>query len=130
MSNKKQIKTLEDAMCILKYLQDTAKTVANYEDSIFEDERGMASSEARELVEVLLNLDLNSEAKTEAKKTAFYVTHKIEARYIAAVEADNVEDALKKAQDELSNADFGEAEDIDGEAVNVEDADGNRVWER
>lgn len=60
----------------------------------------------------------------------FYITYKIEARYIAKVEADNLEEAMKKAESEYLDADFGEAEDIDGEQVIVEDEKGNFVWEK
>lgn len=59
----------------------------------------------------------------------FYVTHRVTARYISEVEADNIQEALTKANEEFSEADFGEAEDIDGEAVNIEDENGNRRWE-
>lgn len=48
----------------------------------------------------------------------YYVTYKIDARYIAEVEAENIEDAKKKA------------EDIDGEQIIVEDNNGDYVWEK
>ena len=60
----------------------------------------------------------------------YYVTHKLDARYIAEVEANSVEEALKKAECKYIDADFGAAEDIDGEAIIVEDENGNFVWER
>jgi len=60
----------------------------------------------------------------------FYVTYKIEARYIAEVEAENLEEAKSKAESEYIDADFGKAEDIDGEAIIVEDENGNYVWEK
>jgi len=60
----------------------------------------------------------------------FYVTYKVDARFIARVEADNVEDALKAAEDAFVDADFGAAEDIDGEPIVVEDEAGKYVWER
>ena len=60
----------------------------------------------------------------------FYVTYKIDARYIAEVEAGTIKDALKKAAKEYINADFGEACDIDGEAIIVEDENAKFVWER
>ena len=59
----------------------------------------------------------------------FYVTHRITARYISEVEADNVQEALTKSNEKFSEADFGEATDIDGEAVNVENESGKRLWE-
>ena len=59
-----------------------------------------------------------------------YVTYKVEARYIAEVEADNLEEARNKANENFFNANFGIAEDIDGEDIIVEDENGNYVWER
>lgn len=60
----------------------------------------------------------------------YYVTHRVEARHVVGVDADNVDDAIKKANDAFSEADFGAATDIDGEAIIVEDEDGNYVWEK
>lgn len=60
----------------------------------------------------------------------YYVTYKVEARYVAEVEADNLEEAMKKAESEYIDADFGVAEDIDGEKIIVEDENGNYVWEK
>ena len=60
----------------------------------------------------------------------YYVTYKVEARYIAEVEANSLEEAMDKAEAEYVDADFGEAEDIDGEAIIVEDESGNFVWEK
>lgn len=37
---------------------------------------------------------------------------------------------MKKAESEYIDADFGVASDIDGEAIVVEDENGNYVWER
>lgn len=60
----------------------------------------------------------------------YYITYKFEARYVAEVEADNLEEAMKEAESEYIGADFGAAEDIDGEAIIVEDENGNYVWEK
>lgn len=60
----------------------------------------------------------------------YYVKYKVEARYIAEVEADSLEEAREKASEEYIDADFGVAEDIDGEDIIVEDENGNFVWER
>ena len=60
----------------------------------------------------------------------YYVTYKVEARYIAKVEADNLEEARKKASEEFCDADFGAATNIGGENIIVEDENGNYVWER
>ena len=53
----------------------------------------------------------------------YYVTYKIDARYIVEVEAESVEEAKTKAEGKFLDAKFGEAEDIDGEAIIVEDKD-------
>ena len=60
----------------------------------------------------------------------YYVTYKVEARYIAEVEANNLEEARKKASEEFFDADFGVAEDIDGEDIIIEDENGDFIWER
>lgn len=60
----------------------------------------------------------------------YYVTYRIDARYIAEVEADSLEEAKRKADEKWCDADFGAAQDIDGEPIIVEDENGNFVWER
>lgn len=60
----------------------------------------------------------------------YYVTYKIDARYVAEVEADSLEEAMKKADSAYYDADFGAAEDIDAERIIIEDENGNFVWER
>ena len=61
----------------------------------------------------------------------FYVTFKIDARYVAEVkDAKDLDEAREKARDMFCEADFGEAEDIGAEEIIVEDEKGNFVWER
>ena len=60
----------------------------------------------------------------------YYVTYAITARFVAEVEADNLELARKEAQNKYWDADFGVAEDIDGEQIIVEDENGNYIWEK
>jgi len=60
----------------------------------------------------------------------YYVTYKIDARYIAEVEAETIDEAKEKAKDKYFDADFGEAECIDSEEIIVEDDDWNFVWEQ
>lgn len=60
----------------------------------------------------------------------YYVTYKVEARYIAEVEADSLFEAMRDADAAYIDANFGEAKDIDGEAIIVEDENGNFIWER
>ena len=60
----------------------------------------------------------------------FYVTFRVDARFIAVVNADDVETALEEAEQRFFDADFGEAECIDGKAIIVEDQNGNFVWEQ
>lgn len=59
----------------------------------------------------------------------YYVTYHVDASYTAEVEAGSIKEALAKADRDFSEADFGEAEDIDGSAKTVEDEGGNYVWE-
>lgn len=60
----------------------------------------------------------------------YYVTYKIDARYIAEVEANSIEEAMKKAEYKYYDADFGVARDIDGEVIMIEDESENYVFER
>lgn len=55
----------------------------------------------------------------------YYVTMAIDGRFTCAVDADNFEEAKEKARNEYYDADFGELECIDAEAVNAEDENGN-----
>ena len=59
----------------------------------------------------------------------YYVKYAVKARYLAEVEADSLEAAMRLAEDKFFEANFGEAEDIDGDVIYVEDNDGNYVWE-
>ena len=60
----------------------------------------------------------------------YYVTYKIDARYIAEVEADSLDEAMDKAEEAYCDANFGDSYDIEGDAIIVEDENGNYVWER
>ena len=62
----------------------------------------------------------------------YYVTYKIDARYIAEVDMGKAttEEILAKAREAWEDANFGEAQDIDWEPVMVEDQDGNYIWEK
>lgn len=59
----------------------------------------------------------------------YWVTYKVYASYVAAIEANSLEEAKAKAEDEFCDADFGECVDIEGEPTLVEDEQGNFVWE-
>ena len=61
---------------------------------------------------------------------SYYVTYKINARYVVEVEAENIEEAKKEAESSFLDADFGEAQDINGEAIIIEDQHGDFVWEK
>ena len=66
----------------------------------------------------------------EEEGETFYVTFKIDARYIAEVKAKDAQEALRKAQSAYLDADFGTAEDINGEPIIVEDEHGDFIWEK
>lgn len=59
----------------------------------------------------------------------FYVTYKVEARYTACVEANDLDEALELAEGEFLEADFGEAKEIEGETIYAEDEDNNWLWQ-
>ena len=46
------------------------------------------------------------------------------------VEAETKDEALQIAQEKFSDANFGDASDVDGEAIIVEDENGVFVWEK
>jgi len=60
----------------------------------------------------------------------YYVTYKIDCRYTAIIEARDYQEALDKAEESYVDADFGEASDICGEPVVVEDECGMIFWEK
>ena len=60
----------------------------------------------------------------------YYVTFKVDARYVTEVDAESVDIAKTKATDSFCKADFGDVEEIDGDVLSVEDKDGNRLWEK
>lgn len=63
------------------------------------------------------------------EKQEYYVTMKVEGRFITKVLAETIKEAKELAVSEYENADFGKLEDIDGDCIIVEDADGDYVWE-
>lgn len=79
--------------------------------------------------EWIATTDVFAYAEENLKK--YYVTFKVEGRYVAEVEATSIEEAREKARVEgYCDADFGELEDIDGEDIIVEDDNDNIIWER
>lgn len=63
------------------------------------------------------------------EKQEYYVTMKVEGRFIAKVLAETVKEAKELAVSEYENADFGKLEDIDGNCVTIEDTHGDFLWE-
>lgn len=57
----------------------------------------------------------------------YYIAYRIDARYYVDVDADSVDDALDEAERCYCDADFGVAENIEGEVVSVEDENGNSL---
>ena len=51
------------------------------------------------------------------------------ARYETEVEADSIDEALKKGEDNEINADFGEADDIEARPMCVETEDGKKHYD-
>ena len=58
-----------------------------------------------------------------------YVTYRVHGTYTAEVEANDIKEALAKADIAFSEADFGESANIDGSPAFVEDEAGNPLWE-
>ena len=59
------------------------------------------------------------------EKQEYYVTMKVEGRFIVKVLAETVTEAKELAVSEYTDADFGKLEDIDGDCIIVEDVHGN-----
>lgn len=59
----------------------------------------------------------------------YYVTFKVDVCYTAEVQADTLDEAKRLASKAFSEADFGEATDIDGEMVTIENGEGKQLWE-
>ena len=59
----------------------------------------------------------------------YCVKFKVEARYVVEVEANSLEEAKEKGECEFSDADFGEAKDIDGEIITIENEFENFLYE-
>lgn len=58
----------------------------------------------------------------------YKVVFRFSARYITEVKADDIEKAKVVAEEKYTEADFGEAEDIDGELRFIEDEKGRRIF--
>ena len=63
-------------------------------------------------------------------KETFYVTFKVEGRYVVGVQAESEAEARQNARYRYEDADFGALGDIDGEIVVVENEKGEYVWEK
>ena len=62
-------------------------------------------------------------------KQTYWVTRKVNARVIIKVEAENVEEALEKSEEEMMNFEFNDLDEIvDDYPIIVEDDKGNFVW--
>lgn len=60
----------------------------------------------------------------------FSITFRVHAVFETEVEADSIEEATEKARQRFSEADFGEAANIDGEICCMEDDYGNIIWSK
>ena len=59
-----------------------------------------------------------------------YVTMKVEGRFIVEVDTNDVQKAKELASEIYSDANFGELSDIDAETINVQDENGNFLFEK
>jgi len=79
-----------------------------------------------------MNDAFKAEKDDENEKAHLCVAFRASARYIADVYADKdapVEDVIEMGNEKFQEADIGDLEDVDGEAVYVEDDNGRRIWE-
>ena len=61
----------------------------------------------------------------------YYVNFLVDSRYIVEVESDQFDERKIKqeANQKFCEADFGEASDVDGSILSIEDEAGNTIWE-
>lgn len=71
-----------------------------------------------------------NDVRDAIKDKQYYVTYRIEGRFVCKVNARTEEDARKLSVEKFCDADFGELSDINGYPVIVEDEEGNFVWEK
>lgn len=57
----------------------------------------------------------------------YSVEMRVDARYLAEVEAESIEEAREKANSAFEGADFGEAYNIDASITSIQDEAGNFV---
>lgn len=60
----------------------------------------------------------------------YYFTYAVNGYWTTAVEADNLKEAEKIADDIFDCAGFGEAECLEGQLIEIEDARGDIIWEQ
>lgn len=63
-------------------------------------------------------------------KQSYYVTLRVEARYITKVEANDIDEAKQLAMDNWIGADIGDLEDTTGEVVVIENETGDYIYEK
>lgn len=63
-------------------------------------------------------------------KQSYYVTLRVEARYITKVEANDINEAKQLAMDNWIGADIGDLEDTTGEVVVIENETGDYIYEK
>lgn len=63
-------------------------------------------------------------------KQNYYVTLRVEARYITKVEANEIDEAKQLAMDNWIGADIGDLEDTTGEVVVIENETGDYIYEK
>ena len=96
---------------------------------------------AMELIDSVLNgvtceyatkqfADMETKIPDPEKLHKYYARFKIDARYEVGVDSEDIEAAKEDATYEFEGANFGEAIDIDGELISIEDVHGNFLWEK
>lgn len=63
-------------------------------------------------------------------KQNYYVTLRVEARYITKVEANDIDEAKQLAVDNWIGADIGDLEDTTGEVVVIENEARDYIYEK
>ena len=112
----------------------TANLVAEEILKVAPDE-GDCTDEENEALAELANFvnAFKAVAKKEGEKeeNVYYVTYKIDARYVTEVRSvKDIEKIIDAADANYIDCNIGDFSDIDGEPIIIEDKDGNFIWEK
>ena len=88
------------------------------------------SEELERVYTVLMSAETDVESNSKPDGNDYYVTFRIDGRYVAKVTSPDLEKAKEDAVFEYYDADFGTLECVESEIIMVEDENGNYLYEK